>query len=143
MFSFSNFFGYGSSNSNVEQVDSSTESSTVNEVDVASAFGNAVRSDIQEEGKGNVVSRCPEQPGKAPLFDIQGNYSLSAEEALQSLFLEYFNFQGNDGFSRFNELDANCESDEFVCTRVVFCHELILLCKFITFLALNVLYCLN
>lgn len=114
MFSFSNFFGYGSSNSNVEKVDSSTESSTVNEVDVASAFGNAVRGDIKEEGKGNVVSRCHEQPEKAPLFDIRGNYSLSAEEALQTLFLEYFNFQGNDGFSRFNELDANCESDEMI-----------------------------
>jgi hypothetical protein len=109
MFSFSNFFGY-SSNSDVEQIDVSTDSSTMN--DVATSFGNAVRNDIEEEGQGRLVSRCSEQPSKAPLFDVRGNYSLSAEEALQELFLEYFNFQGNDGFSRFNELDAKCNSAE-------------------------------
>lgn len=77
-----------------------------------SAFSDAVNNDIKEETTQNLVARDPEQPSKAPLFDVKSNYSLTAEEKLQELFLEYFNFQGNEGFDGFTELEASCESDE-------------------------------
>lgn len=77
-----------------------------------SAFSDAVNNDIKEESTQNLVARDPVQPSKAPLFDVKSNYSLSAEERLQELFLEYFNYQGNKGFDGFTELEAGCESDE-------------------------------
>lgn len=76
------------------------------------AFCDAVNNDVEEESTHNLVARDPEQPSKAPLFDVKSNYSLTAEERLQELFLEYFNFQGDAGFDGFTELEASCESDE-------------------------------
>ena len=76
-----------------------------------SAFSDAVNNDIKEESTQNLVARDPEQV-RQPLFDVKSNYSLNAEERLQELFLEYFNFQGNKGFDGFTELEAGCESDE-------------------------------
>ena len=70
--------------------------SEVNRDTGLSAFSDAVNNDIKEESTRNLVARDPEQPSKAPLFDVKSNYSLSAEERLQELFLEYFNFQGNE-----------------------------------------------
>jgi hypothetical protein len=81
------------------------------------AFGTAVNSDVPQAGGEYPVSRDPEQPTKAPLFDTTGTYFLSPDEQLEARLLEYFNFQGNDGFPRLHEIEAKCSSPDM---RVVF-----------------------
>ena len=91
----------------------------------AAAFGAAVSSNISQAGGENQVSRDPEQPTKAPLFDLKnGAYFLKPEEKLKERLLEYLNFQDNNGFPHLHEIEANCSSPDM---QVVF--ELITLFK--------------
>lgn len=83
----------------------------------AAAFGTAVSNTVPQAGGEYPVSRDPEQPTKAPLFDTTGTYFLAPEEQLKARLLEYFNFQGNDGFPRLHEIEAKCSSPDM---RVVF-----------------------
>ena len=83
------------------------ESGGAVKVDSVAAFGNAVRA---HTGVDEVLSKDPEQPSKAPLFDTIGTYFLPAEEQLKAVLLDYFNFQGTNGatYPRLAELEAKC-----------------------------------